>query len=166
MPQVPRVSADTPRMSLGARPVSERDVAAICDRKMADFQHKALHLRLIHVAPDPFYDAVADDPIVRLELETGFIGDLSEELRDPVLIRRGEVLTCPALALKVLTDEPPEIHRPFVEGAFFRKLFRLFVPAAHEGGEAWEVTQQVREIMQRHFPFQLIACETVLERSA
>jgi hypothetical protein len=153
-------------MSLGARPLNERDVAAICDRKMADFQHKARHLRLIHVAPSNYFDAAAGDPDVRFALETGFMSDLAEELRDPVLIRDGEVLTCPALALKVLVDEPAELHRPFVEGAFFRKLFRLFVPAAFEGGESWEISFQVREIMQRHFPFQLIACEALLDRTA
>jgi hypothetical protein len=153
-------------MSLGARPLSERDVAAICDRKMADFQHKARHLRLIHVSEDAFVDAATADPDLRFELETGFL-ELSD-LKDPVLIRIADehVLTCPSLAVKVLTDEPPELHRPFVEGAFFRKLFRLFVPALHDGGESWEITQQVREIMQRHFAFQLIACEALLDRTA
>lgn len=153
-------------MSLGARPLGERDVAAICDRKMADFQHKARHLRLVHASPDVFFDAATCDPDVRFAVETGFMSDVAEELRDPVLMRPDLVLICPALALKVLSDEPAELHRPFVEGAFFRKLFRLFVPAAFEGGEPWEITQQVREIMQRHFPFQLVACEAVLDRAS
>jgi hypothetical protein len=77
-----------------------------------------------------------------------------------------EVFTCPPLALRVLADEPPEIHRAFVEGVFIRKLFRFFVPAAFEGGEHWEVTEQVRDIMQRHFAFQLVACETVLAKAS
>lgn len=155
-------------MSLGARPLGERDVAAICDRKMADFQHKARHLRLIHVPPETYFDAAADDPDVRFAIDTGYLSDLAEELRDPVLIRieENEVFTCPALALRVLSGEPPEIHRPFVEGAFMRKLFRLFVPAAFEGGERWEVNEQVRDIMQRHFAFQLIACETLLNQAS
>jgi hypothetical protein len=155
-------------MSLGARPLGERDVAAICERKMADFQHKARHLRLVHVTPDTYFDAASSDPDLRFAVDAGFMTDLSEELRDPVLIRveAGQVFTCPALALKVLTDEPPEIHRPFVEGAFLRKLFRLFVPAAFEDGESWEITYQVREIMQRHFAFQLVAFEAVLDRAA
>jgi hypothetical protein len=101
-------------------------------------------------------------------VDTGFVTDLAAELKDPVLIRleNNEVFTCPSLALHVLTDEPPEIHRPFVEGAFLRKLFRLFVPAAFEGGQSWEITHQVREIMQKHFAFQLIACETLLDRAS
>jgi hypothetical protein len=72
------------------------------------------------------------------------------------------VVTCPELATRVLGEEPPEIHRAFVEGAFFRKLFRFFVPATHEGAARWEANEQVREIMQRHFAFQLIVAETVL----
>jgi hypothetical protein len=155
-------------MSIGARPLDERDVAAIFDRKMADFHHKARRLALRHLPPETFFDAASDDPDVRLAVQTGFIHSIAEDLRDPVLVRieDNEVFTCPALVLRVLAQEPPEIHRPFVEGAFFRKLFRFFVPATFEGGESWEITQQVREIMQRHFAFQLVACETVLGKAS
>ncbi|HYZ93929.1 MAG TPA: hypothetical protein VFA34_16275 [Actinomycetota bacterium] len=155
-------------MSIGARPLGERDVAAICDRKMADFRHKARWLALRHVPMDIFCDAASDDPDVRLAIETGFMAKIEDDLRDPVLVRLEdrEVFTCPVLALRVLADEPAEIHRAFVEGAFLRKLFRFFVPAAFEGGEPWEVTDQVRDIMQRHFAFQLVACETVLAKAS
>jgi hypothetical protein len=155
-------------MSIGARPLREREVAAICDRKMADFRHKARRLVLHHVSHDVFCEAASDDPDVRLAVETGFIASISDDLRDPVLVRTDdrEVFTCPHLALRVLADEPAEIHRAFVEGAFLRKLFRFFVPAAFEGGEPWEVVEQVRDIMQRHFAFQLVACEEVLRKSA
>lgn len=155
-------------MSLGARPLRERDVAAIFDRKMADFQHKARRLALRHLGLETYFDAALDDPDVRLALQTGFIDSVESDLRDPVLVRTEDhaVFTCPSLVLRVLASEPPEIHRAFVEGAFFRKLFRFFVPAAFEGGESWEVSQQVREIMQRHFAFQLVACETVLGKAS
>jgi hypothetical protein len=148
--------------------LDERGVERVFDKKMADFQHKAHRLVLHHVEPVTFFDAASEDPDVRFALDTGFLASLEDELRDPVLIRvaDGELLTCPVLALKVLANEPPELHRPFAEGVFLRKLFRLFVPAAHEGGEAWEVTQQVREIMQKHFAFQLIACEALLGQAA
>ena len=151
-------------MSLGARPLRQRDVEAIFDRKMADFRHKARRLVLHHLDVDAFVDAASDDPEVRLAVDTGFISDLATELRDPVLVRLQdhEVFTCPPLALRVLADEPAEIHRAFVEGAFLRKFFRFFVPATFEGGEDWEIVSQVREIMQKHFAFQLVACETVL----
>lgn len=151
-------------MSIGARPLDERGVAAIFNRKLADFHHKAESLVLHHVDFDVYSDAASDDPDIRLELDTGLI----DAVRDPVLVRLTdhELFTCPRLALRVLSDEPPELHRAFVEGVFLRKLFRFFVPATHEGGESWEVTQQVREIMQNHFAFQLVACETVLGKAS
>jgi hypothetical protein len=152
-------------MSVGARPLKEREVQVIFERKLADFAHKARWLVLHHLDLATFLEAAGDDPDVRMAVETGFIRDLDAELRDPVLVRDREVFTCPPLALKVLATEPPEIHSAFVEGAFLRKLFRFFVPAAYEGGEPWEVVQQVREIMQRHWAFQLVACESVIESS-
>lgn len=155
-------------MSLNARPLRRPEVEAIFDQKMADFHHKARRLRLEHLPAHRYYEAASEDPDVRLAIDTGFIEDFETDLRDPVIVRIEdyEVFTCPGLALRVLTDEPPEIHRPFVEGAFFRKLFRFFVPATFEGGESWEITQQVRDIMQRHFAFQLVACEAVLKKTA
>ncbi len=155
-------------MSLGARPLRQRDVEAIFDRKMADFRHKARRLVLHHLDIDTFVDAASDDPEIRLAVDTGFISDLAAELRDPVLVRleNHEVFTCPPLALRVLADEPAEIHRAFVEGAFLRKFFRFFVPATFEGGEDWEIVSQVRDIMQRHFAFQLVACEAVLKQAS
>src|SRR5947207_352730 len=128
-------------MSIGARPLDERGVAAIFDRKLADFHHKARRLVVRHLDVGVYTDAASDDPDIGLELETGLI----DGIRDPVLVRLTEhsLFTCPPLALKVLVDEPPEIHRAFVEGVFLRKLFRFFVPAAYEGGESWEVTLQV-----------------------
>ena len=155
-------------MSIGARPLGRRDVEAIFDRKMADFHHKATRLALRHLAMEPYFDAASEDPDIRFAVETGYMTNLAEDLRDPVIVRveDGALLTCPHLALCVLAEEPAEIHRAFVEGVFLRKLFRFFVPAAFEGGEPWEVTEQVRDIMQRHFAFQLVACETVLAKAS
>ena len=155
-------------MSLGAHPLHRRDVEAIFDRKMADFRHKARRIVLHHMDVDSFVDAAAADAEIGLAVATGFIEDLASELRDPVVVRLHdyEVFTGPPLALRVLADEPPEIHRAFVEGAFLRKLFRFFVPATFEGGEDWEIVSQVREIMQKHFAFQLVACERVLGQAA
>jgi hypothetical protein len=143
-------------------------VEAIFDRKMADFRHKAQNLVLRHLDLDTYVDRACDDPEIRLAVDTGFIEDLASDLRDPVLVRLGdhEVFTCPGLALRVLADEPAEIHRAFVEGAFMRKFFRFFVPATFEGGEDWEIVSQVRAIMQRHFAFQLVACETLLQQAS
>ncbi len=155
-------------MSLAARPLQRPEVEAIFEKKLADFRHKAERLVLHQVEPTAYFDAACDDPDVRLAIDTGFLENLDSDLRDPVLVRIEdlELLTCPKLALKVLADEAPEIHRPFVEGVFIRKLFRLFVPATFEGGESWEIADQVRTIMQRHFAFQLVACEAVLDKAS
>jgi hypothetical protein len=155
-------------MSIGARPLHERDVVAIIDRKMADFHHVAPKLQVRHLSLTPYLDAALEDPDVRFALDTGYMQAVEDELRDPVLVRQEDFVlySCPPLARRVLSDEPPEIHRAFVEGAFMRKLFRFFVPAAHEGGEPWEAVEQVREIMQRHFAWQLVVTETLLERAS
>lgn len=155
-------------MSIGARPLGPDGVRAVIERKIRDFEHVARNIRVRHLRIGPYFEAVRDDPDVRLALETGYIGSLEEDHRDPVVVFTGDrmLLTCPPLAAKVLADEPPEIHRAFVEGAFFRKLFRFFVPAHHEGGARWEESEQVREIMQRHFAFQLVVTEQVLDRAS
>jgi len=155
-------------MSVGARPLRAADVEAIFDRKVADFRHKARKLVLHHMDIEAFTGAAVHDPEVRFALDTGFMTDVAAELRDPVIVRLAdrEVFTCPRLAVRVLADEPAEIHRAFVEGAFMRKFFRFFVPAAFEGGEDWEIVSQVRAIMQKHFAFQLVACEMVLGQAA
>jgi len=155
-------------MSIGARPLRPGEVRAIIDRKMRDFRKAASRVELRHLDVEPYLDAARNDPDVQLAVDTGFLGRLEDDLRDPVLCRVEDriVVTCPPLAHRVLADEPAEIHRAFVEGAFMRKLFLFLVPATHEGGEPWEATLQVREIMQRHFAFQLIAVETVLDEAS
>lgn len=155
-------------MSIGARPLGPDGVRAVIERKVRDFAHVARSVRIRYLPIEPFLEAVRDDPDVRLALETGYIGSLEDDHRDPVVVFPDDrlLLTCPPLAAEVLADEPPEIHRAFVEGTFFRKLFRFFVPAHHEGGARWEETEQVREIMQRHFAFQLIVTEQVLGQAS
>lgn len=138
------------------------------DRKSRDFRTSDRGLHVLHLDLDSYLEAAATDPDLRFAVEAGVIQDLALELRDPVLsswVDRS-VVTCPELIVSVLASEPAEIHRAFVEGAFFRKLFRFFVPAAHDGGALWEASQQVREIMQRHFALQLVVTETLLGEAA
>lgn len=155
-------------MSLGARPLDSRAVVAIIDRKMADFSHVARQIELRHLKLAAFAEAAPQDPDVRFGIESGYIQDFAGEWRDPVVVDPVErrLYSCPPLAVRVLADEPPEIHRAFVEGAFMRKFFRFLVPAAHEGGAPWEAVEQVREIMRRHFAWQLIVTETLLGQAA
>ena len=106
----------------------------------------------------PYLDAARRDQRVREELAVGWFGDFDEEFRDPVLADPVEelVLVCPPIMRDVVAPEPPRIQRAFVEGAFLRRLFRLLVD-----GEGWEADAQVRAVMARHFPFQLVTVETV-----
>jgi hypothetical protein len=155
-------------MRLGARPIDAHGARLIIDRKAADFRVPARGIQVLHLRPERFFESASRDPDVRFSLETGYMQDIAEELRDPVLVSVEErvVFTCPPLVPKVLSGEPPEIHCAFVEGAFMRKLFRFFVPATHDGGQPWEAVEQVREIMQRHFSLQLVVTETVLSEAA
>lgn len=155
-------------MSLGAQPLDAQAIRAIIDRKMADFRHVAEDVGIRHLRLEPYLDAARDDEAVRFALETGYLQALEDEFRDPVIVsvEGRTIYSCPPLAARVLSAEPPEIHRAFVEGAFMRKLFRFFVPAAHEGGQPWEAVEQVREIMQRHFAWQLVVTETLLGDAA
>ena len=106
----------------------------------------------------PYLDAARCDERVREELAVGWFGDFDEEFRDPVLAdpTAARVLVCPPIMRDVVAPEPPRIQRAFVEGAFLRRLFRLLVD-----GEGWEADAQVRAVMARHFPFQLVAVEAV-----
>jgi hypothetical protein len=154
-------------MSLGARPMDVEAIRAVFDRKMAEFSHVAPGVAIRHLDPERFFEAVLADPDIAFAVDSGFIVNIEDELRDPVVLLDGRHLfTCPELAVRVLHPEPPEIHRPFTEGVFFRKLFRLFVPATQEGGAAWEAAEQVRDIMRRHFAFQLVVTESVLGQAA
>jgi hypothetical protein len=57
---------------------------------------------------------------------------------------------------EVVDGEPPRIQRAYVEGAFLRRLFRLLVD-----GFGWEADANVRDVMARHYPFHLVAVETL-----
>ena len=98
------------------------------------------------------------DRRVRAESQAGWFADFDEEFRDPVLADPvAELVTvCPPMMHDVVAAEPPRIQRAVVEGAFLRRLFRLLVD-----GTGWEADAQVRGVMARHFPFQLVAVEAV-----
>lgn len=155
-----RESADNVyKMSLGAVPLDERGVRSVIDRKMADFAH-VVTLTVRHVEYEEYLRIAARHPDIQFGLETGVLSDLAAELRDPVLADQDVLYTCPLLALQVLRGEPAEIHRPFVEGAFIRKLFLYFVPGRDRS--LWEAAGEVRTIMQRHFSLQLVVTEALL----
>jgi hypothetical protein len=88
----------------------------------------------------------------------GWFDDFEAEFREPVLtdVAAQVVTVCPPIMREIVEPEPPRIQRAYVEGAFLRRLFRFLVD-----GEGWELDAQVREVMARHFSFQLVAVEAV-----
>jgi len=114
------------------------------------------HVRFLPLAP--YLDEARRDERVRDELAAGWFADFEAEFRDPVLSDPiTELVTvCPPMMHDIVEPEPPRIQRAYVEGAFLRRLFRLLVD-----GTGWEADAQVRGVMARHFPFQLVAVEAV-----
>ena len=114
------------------------------------------HVRFLSL--EPYLDEARRDERVRADVQAGWFDDFDAEFRDPVLADpvAETVTVCPPIMRDVVAPEPPRIQRAFVEGAFLRRLFRLLVD-----GEGWEADAQVRAVMARHFPFQLVAVEAV-----
>jgi len=138
--------------------VEERRIRSIVLHKWSAYEPALpdVHVRFLDRAP--YLEAARTDQRVRQELAVGWFGDFEDEFRDPVLADPVEelVTVCPPIMRDVVAPEPPRIQRAFVEGAFLRRLFRLLVD-----GEGWEGDAQVRAVMARHFPFQLVAVEAV-----
>ena len=138
--------------------ITETAVRTVVLGKWADYR-PVLHEASVRFLPrDDYLDVARADPIVGLELATGWFTDLAAEFRDPVLADAGRqvVTVCPPLMAEIVEPEPPRIRRAYVEGAFLRRLFRFLVE-----GEGWEIDANVRDVMARHFPFHLAAVEAV-----
>lgn len=138
--------------------VSEHAVRTVVLAKWADYRPVLPEAAVRFLPRDEFLSAARDDPIVGMELATGWLTDLDTELRDPVLADavRQVVTVCPGLMVEIVEPEPPRIRRAYVEGAFLRRLFRFLVE-----GEGWEIDANVRDVMARHYPFHLAAVEAV-----
>jgi len=138
--------------------MDEREVRSIVLHKWADYEPSTPGVRVRFLDREPYLQAARADERVRQELAAGLFSDFEHEFRDPVLVDPVDelVTVCPPIMLDLVASEPPRIQRAFVEGAFLRRLFRLLVE-----GEGWEADAQVRAVMARHFPFQLVAVEAV-----
>ena len=138
--------------------MEEGRIRSLVLAKWADYEPAlpAVHVRFLD--REPYVDAARHDTRVQAELDAGWFADFEQEFRDPVLADPdAELVTvCPPIMRDVIAPEPPRIQRAFVEGAFLRRLFRLLVE-----GQGWEADAQVRAVMARHFPFQLVAVEAV-----
>lgn len=138
--------------------VSERAVRSVVLGKWADYQPVLPEATVRFLHRDEYFEVAREDPIVGIELATGWFTDFAAEFRDPVLadVGRQVVTVCPPLMAEIVEPEPPRIRRAYVEGAFLRRLFRFLVD-----GEGWEADAAVRDVMARHYPFHLAAVEAV-----
>ena len=139
--------------------MTPQQVAACLEHKMAEYRPvlpDSVHLRLLRTG-----DYLAEarvDPSVREHLDLGWYEDFDAEFREPVLadVERQVVVACPPMFSRLVDEEPPRIQRAFVEGSLLRRMFRFLV-----AGAGWEADEQIRSIMARHFPFQLVTVESV-----
>jgi hypothetical protein len=138
--------------------MDEGRIRAIVLAKWSPYERALPDVHVRFLDREPYLDAARHDARVGEELAAGWFSDFDEEFRDPVLADPAAelVLVCPPIMRDVVAPEPPRIQRAFVEGAFLRRLFRLLVDS-----EGWEADAQVRAVMARHFPFQLVAVEAV-----
>ena len=136
----------------------EDRIRSVVLAKWADYAPAlpSTHVRFLPL--EPYLDEARRDERVRAEVQAGWFDDFDAEFRDPVLADPvAELVTvCPPMMHDIIEREPPRIQRAYVEGAFLRRLFRLLVD-----GTGWEADAQVRDVMARHFPFQLVAVEAV-----
>ena len=133
-------------------------MAACLERKMGEYRPVLPDVRLRLLATGPYLATAREDAGVRQQLDLGWFEDFEAEFREAVLtdLDHRVVTACPPLLGRLAAPEPPRIQRAFVEGSFLRRLFRFLV-----AGVGWEADEQVRAIMARHFPFHLVAVETV-----
>jgi len=138
----------------------EQTVRTLVLGKWADYRPVLPRASVRFLPRDEYLDAARDDPNVGAELAVGWFEDFDAEFREPVLADAvAQIVTvCPPIMSEVVEGEPPRIQRAYVEGAFLRRLFRLLVD-----GMGWEADANVRDVMARHYPFHLVAVET-LER--
>ena len=136
----------------------EEGIRSVVLAKWADYAPAlpSTHVRFLSL--EPYLDEARRDERVRADVQAGWFDDFDAEFRDPVLADPvAELVTvCPPMMHDIIEREPPRIQRAYVEGAFLRRLFRLLVD-----GTGWEADAQVRDVMARHFPFQLVAVEAV-----
>ena len=135
-----------------------REIAGCLRHKMAEYRPVLPDVELHLLRTEPFLEAALDHADVKEHLALGWYDDFEAEFREPVLadVEHRMMTACPPMFVRLVDREPPRIQRAYVEGSFMRRLFRFLV-----AGVGWEADEQVRDVMARHFPFQLVAVESV-----
>jgi hypothetical protein len=138
--------------------MNEREIQKLILRKMEDFKPALPEVSIRFFERNNYLVWAKTTPFVQEEIKLGWYQNFEDEFKDPVLVMLEKKLigTCPRLFVEILTNEPPEIQRFFIEGAFLSRLFLFLVP-----GRDWEREEQIRNVMQKHFPLLLAALESI-----
>ena len=138
--------------------MDEREIQRLILKKMADFKPALPEVAIRFFGRNTYLVWAKNTSFVQEEIELGWYQNFEDEFRDPVLVMLENKLigTCPRLFIEILANEPPEIQHFFVEGAFLSRLLLFLVP-----GRGWEREEQIRNVMQKHFPLLLTALESI-----
>ena len=135
-----------------------RETASLIRHRVHDYRPAipTLQLRLLRRAP--YQDALRAHPPIADQIALGLVGDDDQSLRQPVFGTYDDTLliASPELFVEILDREPRRLHSAYVDGAVLRELL-LFLT---EEGD-WRGRVTVRAVTAQHFPFQLVATETV-----
>ena len=138
--------------------MDEREIQQLILKKMEDFRPAVPRVSVRFYSRKSYLSWAQTVPLVRDEIDLGWYENFTREFRDPVLATIDDKLigTCPKLFTEILLNETPKIHRLFIEGAFLSRLLLFLVP-----GQGWEREEEIRHIMQKHFPLLLTALESI-----
>jgi hypothetical protein len=138
--------------------MNELEIQQLILKKMDDFRPAAPQVSVRFFSRSKYFRWAQTVPLIQDEIRMGWYENFTSEFRDPVLATLDDKLigTCPKLFTEILLNETPKIQRLFIEGAFLSRLFLFLVP-----GQGWEREEEIRHIMQKHFPLLLAALESI-----
>jgi len=138
--------------------MNESEIQEIINKKMADFKTALPEVSIRFFGKDRYLIWAKSVPFIQEEMRMGWYQNFNDEFKDPVLAMLDHKLigACPQLFVEILSKEPQRIQPLFVEGAFLSRLLLFLVP-----GRDWEREEEIRHVMQKHFPLLLTALESV-----
>ncbi len=140
--------------------MNENEIQNLILKKMADFRPAVPEVSIRFFGRQNYLAWAKKVPSVQEEIRLGWYQNFTDEFIEPVLAtpKNKFIGTCPRLFVELLADEDPKIQRFFIEGAFLSRLFLFLVP-----GRDWEREEEIRHVMQKHFPLLLAALESIKE---
>jgi hypothetical protein len=133
-----------------------REAATLISHRVDDYRPALPPVELRLLRRPRYQEAARQHPPIAEQISLGLL-DEDADVRLPVFatLETRVITACPEIVVDNLANEPARLHRPYVDGAVLRELLLFF---AEEG---WQGRAQVRAVMARHFPLQLVAAEAV-----